>query len=348
MTPAAQRMNQGGTRVDTMEQGGRTPRVIDFHAHVLHPDVYALTVNHNVISGFGARPMEERPDPAGPRWAMFSKMVLPEVQIADMDRRGIDLGVISTSTVSQSVFWAQGPLAAELDRAANDRIADWVARYPDRFAGAFTLPLQDMDLALAELARCDETLRLSVVNLPACVDGRYLGDARFAPLWREIEARRLTAFVHPDGVKDPAFQEFSLWNGVGQGIEETRAMASIIYEGVLERFPDLRIVFAHGGGYLPAYVGRLDRNAAAHPVSMRNISRLPSECLKRFYYDTVVYDPLVLEIIGRRVGFDRLVFGTDYPFGEEQPLASLAALGFDEPTRHTILCDNAERALRRA
>ncbi|HEY8578445.1 MAG TPA: amidohydrolase family protein, partial [Beijerinckiaceae bacterium] len=153
----------------------RPARVVDFHAHVLHPDVYARTVNRSVISGYGARPMEERPQPGGPRWPMFSRMVVPDVQIADMDRRGVDLAVISSSTVSQSTAWADGALAAELERLANDGVAEWVSARPDRFAGAFTLPLQDMDEALAELRRCVETHRMRVVVLPAAVDGRYLG-----------------------------------------------------------------------------------------------------------------------------------------------------------------------------
>ena len=281
----------------------------------------------------------------GPRWPMFSRMVVPEVQLADMDRRGVDVSVISSSTVSQSTFWADAPVAAELERIANDGVAERVAARPDRFAGAFTLPLQDMDLALEEMRRCVEIHHMRVVNLPASINGRYLGDPYFAPLWSAVAHAGLTAFLHPDGIRDPAFQAYSLWNGIGQGIEETRAMASIIYEGVFERFPDLRIVVAHGGGFLPAYVARLDRNATAHPASMQNITRLPSDILKLFYYDTVVYDPMALEIIGRRVGYDRLVFGSDYPFGEDRPVESVAALDVPPDVRNKILGGNAERLL---
>ena len=96
------------------------PRVIDFHAHVVHPDVYAQTVNHNVVGGFGLRPMEERPLPASPRWKLFSMMALPQVQLADMDKRGVDHAVISASTVSQSTFYADAGLAAALDRVGAD------------------------------------------------------------------------------------------------------------------------------------------------------------------------------------------------------------------------------------
>jgi aminocarboxymuconate-semialdehyde decarboxylase len=285
--------------------------------------------------------MEERPAPDSPRWPLFSKMIIPEVQIADMDARGIAHAVIATSTVSQSTFFADGMLAAELDRQANEAIADWVRAYPHRFTGTFTLPLQDMGRALVELHYAVTTLGLRIANLPASVNGKYLGDAYFAPLWAEIEARGLIAIIHPDGIKDPAFQDYSLWNAIGQGIEETRVMASLIYEGVLERHTDLTIVMAHEGGYLPTYIARLDRNASAHPASMKNISRRPSEYLRRFYYDTVTYDPLVIDIIRNRIGADRILFGSDYPFGDADPLALIDSCGFDATTRSAITHVNA-------
>ena len=321
-------------------------QAIDFHAHVLHPAVYARTINKNVVSGFGVRAMEERPTPDSPRWPLFSKMVVPEVQIADMDARGISHAVIATSTVSQSTFFADGALAGELDRQANERVADWVRAYPARFTGAFTLPLQDMARALAELDHA-VTLGLRIANLPACVNGEYLGSPRFAPLWTEIERRGLIAIIHPDGIKDPAFQHYSLWNAIGQGIEETRVMASLIYEGVLERHPGLTIVMAHAGGYLPAYIARLDRNATAHPASMKNLSRRPSEYLRRFYYDTVTYDPLVIDVLRQRVGADRILFGSDYPFGDADPLALINSCGFDAATRTAVTHANAAALIAR-
>ena len=122
---------------------------------------------------------------------------------------------------------------------------------------------------------------------------------------------------------DQKFQKFALWNGVGQPIEETLVMASIIYEGIFESFPDVKVVIVHGGGYLPHYMGRLDRNATAHPISMQNIKRVPSEYARCFYYDSCVYAPNVLEALMDRVGADRVVFGTDYPFGEQDPVGNI-------------------------
>jgi aminocarboxymuconate-semialdehyde decarboxylase len=321
--------------------------VIDFHAHVLHPDVYAVTVNQNVASGFGARPMEERPAPGSARWPLFSKMILPHVQIADMDARGIAHAVISTSTVSQSTFFADATLAATLDRHANEGISQWVRQYPERFTGSFTLPLQDMEAALSELNHAVLHLNLRIANLPAVNQGRYLGDPYFHRLWERISKLGVTAFVHPDGIKDPAFQAYSLWNGIGQGIEETRAMASLIYEGTFERHPELEIIIAHAGGYLPLHIARLDRNAAAHPTSMRYITRKPSAYLRNFYFDTVTYDPLIIQILADRVGADRILFGSDYPFGDEDPLAVLEQCRFDEPTRRSVVGGTAAAIISR-
>jgi aminocarboxymuconate-semialdehyde decarboxylase len=258
-----------------------------------------------------------------------------------MDRKGIAHAVIATSTVSQSTFFADAGLAAELDRQANEGIADWVQAHRDRFTGTFTIPLQDMNRAVAELEYASGQLGLRIANLPASVGGRYLGDIYFEPLWEAISRLGLIAIIHPDGIKDPAFQAYSLWNAIGQGIEETRAMASLIYEGTLERHPDVKIVMAHAGGYLPTYIARLDRNATAHPASMRNIKRKPSEYLRNFYYDTVTYDPFVVNILRERIGADRILFGSDYPFGDDDPLAMIGACGFDAPTYAAVTSTTA-------
>jgi aminocarboxymuconate-semialdehyde decarboxylase len=319
--------------------------VIDFHAHVVHPDVYARTINHCVSTFYGKLRRDERPGPQSPNWKNFQRMTDPAVQLADMDARGVSMAVISTSTVSQGTFWAEAAEAAELDRMANEGIADWVRRHPDRFRGAATLPLQSMPHALAELDYCIDTLGIRIVNLPAAINNLYLGDPCYRDLWTMIEKRGVVAFLHPDGIRDPAFQKFSLWNGIGQGIEETRLMSSLIYEGVLERHPDLKIVMAHAGGFLPLYIARLDRNATAHPPSMVNITRKPSSYLRQFHYDTVSYDPWIVDALSERIGSDRVLFGTDYPFGDPDPIAMIAQTKLDAGQRDAVLYDNGAARL---
>lgn len=296
--------------------------VIDFHAHVIEPEVFKQTISHSVITGFGARPMPF-PEPGSPNWGRLGGMVDPEIQIRDMDRKGIDMSVISTPTVIQGTWWAEPPLAAELDRRGNQRIADWVKRFPQRFAGSFTLPMQDLGFALQEMDYAVSRLGLKVANVSSNTGGVYLGDPRFRPFWEAVRDRGVTVLIHPHGVGDPHFQKFALWNGVGQPIEESLALASLIYEGIFESFPEVQVVLVHGGGYLPHYTARLDRNATVYPASMQNIRRLPSEYLRCLYYDSCVYSPDVLEALIRRVGADRIVLGTDYPFGEADPIAEI-------------------------
>ena len=305
-----------------MSRTERVAPIIDFHAHVIAPEVYKQTIGHSVATGFGARPMD-LPERGSPLWKLFGGMIDPAIQISDMDRKGIDISVISTSTVVQSTWWAEGRVAAELDRRANQRIAEWVFSYPDRFIGSFTLPMQDMDIALKELEYAVSHLGLRIANVSSNTRGVYLGDPQFRAFWEAVHDKNLTVLIHPHGVTDRHFQKFALWNGVGQPIEETLAMASLIYEGIFEDFPGVRVVIVHGGGYLPHYTGRLDRNVSAHPLSANNLKRLPGEYLSCFYYDSCVYGPTVLEALIRRVGAERIVFGTDYPFGEEDPVANV-------------------------
>ncbi len=294
--------------------------VVDFHTHFLQPEVLRQSAERWILSGFGTRPFEP-PPPGSPRALQTEKMLDPAEQLEDMGARGIDVHVLSSSTVVQGTAWAEPELQAELERKVNDEAARWVAHAPERFVGSFTLPLRDVGLALRELGRAVDDLGLRVANLPAQVDGDYLGAPRFRAVWEALDDRGVVTFIHPDGIRDPWFQQYSLWNSVGQPIEEAKVMSSLILEGVLESLPGLRIVVSHGGGYLPHYFGRLDRNVTNMPDSVRNISRKPSDYLRSFYYDTCVYDASILEALVDRVGADRLVMGADYPVGDDDPVA---------------------------
>ncbi len=273
---------------------------------------------HNVASGFGANGPAK---PGSRQDGLQRRQLDPAAHLEDMDRLGIDVSVLSLSTVISGGQWAESDTDLELNRRANDHTAELARAHPARFVGSFSLPLQDVELSLRELGRCVDELGLRVVNLPAAARGVYLGSPRFFSLWEELAGRALVAFVHPDGVTDPWFQEYSLWNSVGQPVEETKVMSSIIYEGVFDRWPTVRIVMAHGGGYLPHYYGRHDRNVGNRPETARNITGKPSDYLQRFYYDTCVYVPHVLEELVDLVGAGHIVVGSDWPMGGIDPLA---------------------------
>jgi aminocarboxymuconate-semialdehyde decarboxylase len=303
----------------------RLPLVVDFHVHMLDEAVFGTASPHCVSSGFGRFQVQSsRPGVAERLKRMFD----PAAQVEDMDARGIDMNVVTSSTVIQGTSWAEAADDLKLCRRCNDVTAEWVARFPDRFIGSMVLPLQDVGLALAELERCTGELGLRVANVSSNYRGAYMGAPVFEPFWKAVRERDLTVWIHPEGVRDEWFQDYALWNSAGQSIEEAKVMASLIYEGVMARHEGVKVVMAHGGGYFPHYMGRLDRNAGNRPDTLKNTGgRKPSDFLRSFYYDTCVYDPLVLRTLLERVGADRLVLGSDYPVGEHDPVGFLEKCG---------------------
>jgi aminocarboxymuconate-semialdehyde decarboxylase len=317
--------------------------VIDFHVHALEPTVFQSSTNKTVFTGFGANPVTE-PRPGAK--ALIDRMFDAKTIIEDMDVRGIDRSVVTSSTVLQGTSWAEAQLDLSLCQRCNDQAAAWVAAHPTRMVGSMVLPLQDVGLALQELRRAHEQLGLQVVNASSSYKGIYLGDARFDAFWDEVAGRGLTVWVHPEGVEDPWFQSYGLWNSLGQSIEETKCMASLIYSGVMARYDSLKVVMAHGGGYFPHYLGRIDRNAVNRPDTVKNLDgKTPRDFLKSFYYDTCVYDPRVLEALISLVGTERLVMGSDYPVGEKIPLQWLQQAGLEGEALAAVAGGNAANLL---
>jgi aminocarboxymuconate-semialdehyde decarboxylase len=256
------------------------------------------------------------------------------------------MAVIHANLVQQGTSWADPQTDLELCKKCNDQAADWVARHPKRFVGSIVLPLQDVKRSIGELERGVEALKLRVANISSSYNGVYLGDPVYHPYWEAVNALGVTVWIHPEGVKDPWFQNYSLWNSLGQSIEETKCMTSLIYEGVLTRYPELKIVIAHGGGYFPHYLGRLDRNTVNRPDTVRNTGgKTPSAFLRSFYYDTCVYDPKVFQVLLERVGADRLVMGSDYPVGERDPVKWIRDTGVTGTDLRNIVGGNAARML---
>ena len=289
----------------------QTGLVIDFHCHINDEYLAKQTAGKTVVTGFGTR--EPAKSKFGPR---NRELNIPEVQIEDMDRDGVDMNLLTLATVMQTTSWAPAPQELELCRHANDTVAGWVAKYPKRFIPSFVLPLQDMRLSMDEFERCVTDLRMPVIQLPSVVKGAYIGEPQFKDLWDAIYEKKLIAFIHPEGTTDMWYQKFRMWNSLGQSVEEAKVICSLIYEGVLERYPGIKVVISHGGGMLPFNMGRLDRNVYNMPDSMVNISKKPSEYLRHLYFDTCVYQTPILERLIGVVGADRVVFGSDYPVGD--------------------------------
>jgi aminocarboxymuconate-semialdehyde decarboxylase len=298
-------------------------RAIDFHAHIIVPEVYAVAAEHNIFS--------ELPTDRGVTDEMRSKIkeragtVLARMsdvseRIAKMDAMGVDVQVLSASLVHQGLEWADAQTGLRLARTTNDWIAKAVAGAPTRFIGLGTLPLHVPPLAVAELERCLRELGLKGVAISTTAAGTELGDSALRPFWAKAEELGAVVYIHPGGNRDSRFKRFHLWNSVGQAFEEAMAISSLMYDGVLEAFPQLKICISHGGGYMPYYMGRIDRNYAEKANTRVNMTKPPIDYLRMLYFDSCVYERPVLQHLVDKVGAERVVLGSDYPVGEVKPI----------------------------
>ena len=190
-------------------------------------------------------------------------------------------------------------------------------------------------------------LGLRGAQIPSHAETMELGDPRMDVFWKVAERLGATLFLHPAGITEKRYYPYHLWNSLGQPLEEAMAMCSLFYEGVLDRFPKLKICVAHGGGYLPYAPGRVDRNYEDKAHTRVNMKRSPSEYMKRsFWYDTSVYNIDMLEVLVRKVGASRIVMGSDYPSGEDDPVTFVRkARNLSSEEKADILGRNGARLL---
>jgi aminocarboxymuconate-semialdehyde decarboxylase len=167
------------------------------------------------------------------------------------------------------------------------------------------------------------------------------------PFWAKAEELGSVIYLHPAGITDKRYEKHQLWNSIGQPLEEAMGMASLFYEGVLDAFPKLKICIGHGGGYLPFYAGRVDRNYLEKPATRLNMTKSPSQYMKMFSYDSCVYNVDMLEYLVKKVGAGRVVMGSDYPVGEKDPVGFVRkSRSISTTDKEKILWKNAARILR--
>jgi aminocarboxymuconate-semialdehyde decarboxylase len=234
-------------------------------------------------------------------------------------------------------------------RMINDGIAEFVAKHPDRFIPTGTVPMQDGNEAAKELERCMKTLNFKGVEILTNVAGKELSDPAFAPFWKKAEELGALVIIHPNGFTEgQRLSRFYFNNIVGNPFETTLALHYLIFDGVLERHPNLKIFAMHGGGYLGAYSGRIDHAWGARSDCQANLPKPPTEYLKKVYVDTVVFTPDQLEALVKTFGVDHVIMGTDYPFDmlEYDPIGHINSVtGFDDTTRAALAGGNAKKLL---
>lgn len=327
---------------------------IDLHCHALVPAVEALVAAtpqkaaeaEGMLRSMGEASVAHNNASmlpiAGPR------LVRIDQRLTDMDAMGVDVQVVSPSP-TQYYYWAEPDLARDIVRVLNTAIAELCAKHPTRLVGLGTVALQHPSLAAEQLAHAIQVLGLKGVEISTSINGKELDDLALRPFWAAAEALGALVFIHPFGsTLDERTATHYLVNTIGQPLETTIALSRLIFGGVLDAYPDLKILAAHGGGYLPTYVGRSDHAFRVRPEAAVSTKRAPSEYLKKIWFDTVIYDPLALRHLVDRVGAAQVVVGTDYPFDmgsyDVHTLVDRTP-GLSEAEREAILGGNAAKLI---
>jgi aminocarboxymuconate-semialdehyde decarboxylase len=319
-------------------------RTIDIHAHLTPHCLLRARENGTTLHGI------EPGEIARGRLRDISV----EQRIADMDRLGVDVHVVSCEP-QMYCYQYDTTSVIPLHRECNDEIHAMSVEYPDRLTGLAILPMQDIGAAITELDRCVDALGFKGAMIGDHVNGVLYDDPRFEPFWAAAEQLGAVILLHQSSptVTKSRIDRYHLSNTVGNPVERTLDFAALVFGGVLDRHPDLKICLAHGGGYVCFGIGRMDWGWQWRPEARVNISQPPSTYLSRFFYDCITHSEAALRFLIDSVGADRVVFGSDYPgfaAGKEgehyQPREWL--VGLDRITaeeKAAILGGNLERLL---
>jgi aminocarboxymuconate-semialdehyde decarboxylase len=287
-----------GVRRRQVIVSGKRVKTIDVHAHCVIPKALAV-MGSKVEDGFGPGIGE-----------------LGRRRTLEMDAQGIDVEAIS---INPHWYHLERDLAAEVVRINNETLAEWCAADPDRFVAFACLQLQHPDLAVQQLEHAVKKLGLRGAAIGGNVHGEEFADAKFHPVWAKAEELGILIFIHPQGTAELSGRFGGngwLGNTIGNPLDTTIALSHLIFEGTLDKFPGLKILSAHGGGYLPSYAARSDNALRTNPRMDTgvNLRMKPTEYLRRMYFDTLVFTDEALRHLAAEVGVGQLVLGTDHPY----------------------------------
>lgn len=323
---------------------------IDMHNHLIAPEVADFLAREG--EKYATRLVEQN----GQRFFVIQetsrrpyndKISQPEARLSDMDAEGV--GVQAVSCAPFLMYPEVMPdLGLAIAQVNNDALAAIGVRLPERFMPLASVPLQAPALAAQELERAAQ-LGLRGVEIPPRIHEQGLDEPQFAEFWAAAEALRMVVCIHPfEAAPKGMFARYGLGVLAGNLFDTGLAAAVLIYGGVLERHPNLRVVLYHAGGALPSMLGRLDMGFERIPDCRSAIPRAPSSYINQFCFDTVAFNPAMLRYLADTYGADRLVIGTDYPLpaGVAHPVAEVKALGLPSEVEGAILSGNARRLLR--
>jgi aminocarboxymuconate-semialdehyde decarboxylase len=268
-----------------------------------------------------------------------------DVRLKDMDETGVTVQVLSTIPVLFN-YWAKAEDGLETSRFFNDHIADCVVKEPSRFIGIGTVPLQDVDFAIKEMERCVRELKMPGLEIGSNINGKNLSEVEVFPFYEAAEKLGCALFVHPwEMMGEKEMQKYWLPWLVGMPAETSRAICSMIFGGVFEKFPKLRVAFAHGGGSFPFTIGRIEHGFNVRPdlVAIDNNIN-PRNYLNNFWLDSLVHDETALQYLLKLMGDEKICLGSDYPFplGEHHPGKMIEEIGLNKTVKGKLLYQNAK------
>lgn len=339
----------GSRRGKKIQRGNRT-LAVDLHCHVQTPAAAEVAKQTSVPAGdpivrHGSKRTADRQREQDVE--LHPQLTSIERRLADMDKMGIDVQAISTSP-AQYYYAIEPELGRQTSRLVNERLAEIVSLHPDRFVALGTLPMQDPQLAVAELEYCMTKLGFRGIELGTNVRKAELSDGRFNPVFAKAEEMNAVVFLHPSGFTDTSrLGPHFLTNVIGNPLDTTVALAHIVYGGVLERYPGLKFVAAHGGGYMGHYPARMDHAYKVRPECHDHIKRPPSYYMKKIYFDTMVFSHTQLEHLVNLWGAGHVVIGTDYPYdmGYYKPVDFVNGAKLTREQKEAIIGGNAARLL---
>jgi len=341
-----------GSTVVAKKRTGKSVR-IDLHCHYANPEVAARVADRNpgqydpnvkfanaLTRETNAKQMKDR----------APKLSSIEVRLKDMDRMGIDIQAVSPAP-QQTYYWTDPGEGQQLARMVNNRLAEMVSKWPERFVALGSVPLQDASLAVSELEHAVKTLGLRGVEINPSVNGMDLTDPRLSleKFFAKAQELDVVIFMHPIGfTHGERLMNHYFNNVIGNPLETTVAASHLIFDGVMERYPKLKVVLPHAGGYLAHYWARMDHAWKARPDCHTVIKKKPTSYLEKFYFDTITFDRTMLKNLVERYGADHVVLGTDYPYdmGMEHPVDFIGgATGISAADKSKIMGGNAARLL---
>lgn len=322
---------------------------IDCHTHVAVPRAAEFIKPHLDLStiplGHFATPDTKELN-AKQDADIRGRITTADARFPDMEEMGVDVQLIMPPP-PQCYHTVALEYAVPAAQMINDGIAEFVSKHKDRFIATGTVPMQDGNEAAKELERCMGKLGFKGVEILTNVAGKELSDPAFAPFWKKAEELGALVIIHPNGFTEgQRLSRFYFNNVIGNPFDTTVALHYLIFDGVLERHPKLKILAVHGGGYLGAYSGRIDHAWGARSDCQAGLPKPPTSYLKQVYVDTVVFTPLQLKALVDLFGDDHVIMGTDYPFDmlEYDPIGHINSVeGFDDTTRAKLAGGNLKK-----